>query len=87
MPFWIPGHTACTHCGGLLHRGDDVLLLPPAWLPAYEPMHAFREAAFHRTCWAAWPHRERFVERVNATDSGYRIGDDGQWEFVGRTPT
>lgn len=42
MPIWMPGRTACCHCGGVLHRGADVLVLPPAWLPGYEPMHNFR---------------------------------------------
>jgi hypothetical protein len=84
MPFWLPGRTRCGHCGEALRSGDDVVSLPPAWLPAYEPMYNFREAWFHRDCWAAWPHRERFIERVNDTDSGYRIEGDGRWEFVGQ---
>jgi hypothetical protein len=46
-------------------------------------MSNFREAPFHRACWLAWPHRARFAERVNATDSGYRFAEDGGWQFVG----
>ena len=84
MPFWLPERSSCTHCGLLLRQGDDVFQLPPAWLPACEPMTNFREAAFHRSCWLAWPHRQRFVERVNATDSGYRFSEDGRWSFVGQ---
>jgi hypothetical protein len=84
MPFWIPGLTQCRHCGGVLQPGDDVLLLPPAWLPVWEPMFNFREAVFHRACWVVWPHRQRFIDRVNATASGYRMGIDGNWEFVGQ---
>ena len=83
MPFWIPVKTTCRHCGQTLQRGDDVLMLPPAWLEPWEPMHNFREASFHRVCWESWPLRWRFVERVNATDSGYRMQSDGRWEFVG----
>jgi hypothetical protein len=83
MPLWLPGHSACAHCGRALQQGDDVFLLPPAWLPPWEPLANFRAAPFHRACWLAWPLRERFVERVNATASGYRFGEDGTWQFVG----
>jgi hypothetical protein len=84
MPFWLAGRTSCGHCGKPLQGDEDVLSLPPAWLPIHEPMSNFREAWFHRACWAVWPHRERFIERVNDTDSGYRMERDGRWEFVGK---
>jgi hypothetical protein len=58
-------------------------MLPEAWLDAWDPMTNFRGAAFHRECWSQWKWRDRFVERVNSTGSGYRMAIDGHWEFVG----
>jgi hypothetical protein len=83
MPFWIPGHSVCRHCGEVLQHDDDVFLLPAACLPDWEPMANFREAPFHRSCWLVWPHRERFIERVNVTNSRYRFDHEGNWAFVG----
>ena len=71
------------HCGRVLQQTDQVFQLPPAWLPLWEPMTNYREATFHVTCWPMWQYREQFIERVNATDSGYRFAEDDSWSFVG----
>lgn len=84
MPFWMPSWSPCARCGQRLTAADTVLLLPPAWLERWDPMANFRAAAFHSECWLAWPHRQRFVDRVNQTDSGYRMSTDGDWTFVGQ---
>lgn len=84
MAFWIPGMSTCTHCGVVLQPDDEVVLLPPAWLEATDPMTNFREASFHRKCWLTWPLRQQFVARVNDSGrSGYRIDLEGKWEYIG----
>jgi hypothetical protein len=82
MPFWMPGTSICPHCGQVLLSEYDVFLLPPAWIPHYEPMTNFRGAAFHRSCWTEWQFRQRFIEIVNGTASGYRFTDDESWSFI-----
>ena len=64
------------------------MMPPPAWLEKWEPAHNFIGAVFHRSCWMNWPFRQGLIGSVNNSPrSGYRMNEDGTWEFLGKDRT
>jgi hypothetical protein len=57
MALVVSGSTRCKLCNDPLLQSSDVVAFP-AFIPSGHPFHPFSDAAFHKTCFAAWEHHE-----------------------------
>jgi len=61
----IAGKTTCLLCGNKIHNIDEAIAFP-AFVPEGHVFHQFSDGVFHRRCFAAWEHHERFQELYDA---------------------
>ena len=71
-----PGCDVCPHCALPVREKDEDVHFLPFFLPHWELLGNFEMVFFHRRCWDAWPLRQRFIRRVNATGR-YTLAEDG----------
>lgn len=55
------GGMKCSICGETLRDGEPIFGTWGTWLPDTDPLFPFCDAALHWSCYATWPHRERFA--------------------------
>lgn len=57
----ILGRAKCSICKEAIADGEPTFGTWGVWLPATDPLSRLCDATLHWSCYAAWPHRERFA--------------------------
>ncbi len=71
MAITILGASRCPLCGGVIAKDHDFVATSHFITDKTDPlMAAYSDATMHRACFLAWPHREEFVAKFNATMRG-----------------
>jgi hypothetical protein len=72
MALVLLGSSSCVLCGQVLADAENLVSIPA--VPLSEPAIArFADAAFHATCFRAWPLRPALVAQINSYfDAHYR---------------
>jgi hypothetical protein len=63
----LRGKTPCSICGVVINDTDAIVASTHFIGDQNDPLWRFSDSAMHCGCFLAWPLRETFVERYNAT--------------------
>jgi hypothetical protein len=77
----FPGSTACSICGKIIARSDDIVATSHFIGDKNDPLWRFSDSAMHRECFLAWELRQSFVDRYNATVGQITWGDGSRHEM------
>ena len=67
MALILRGKTQCSICGVVIKDGDPIVSTTHFIVDENHPLWRFSDSGMHKSCFLAWPLRETFVERYNAT--------------------
>ena len=67
MALILCGKTECSICGVIIKDGDTIVATTHFLRDPNDPLWRFSDSGMHRSCFLAWPLRDTFVERYNAT--------------------
>ncbi len=72
----ILGASRCPLCDGVIAEDFGIVATSHFIANASDPLWRYSDAAMHRACFLAWPHREEFVVKFNATMGRITWGGD-----------
>lgn len=67
MALILRGKTECSICGVVIKDGDTIVATTHFIGEPSDPLWRFSDSGMHSSCFLAWPLRETFIERYNAT--------------------
>jgi hypothetical protein len=67
MALIFRGASRCPLCDGIIAEDDDIVATQHFIPDESDPLWRYSDAAIHRSCFLAWPHRGAFVAKYNAT--------------------
>ena len=64
MAIILSEKTPCSICGKIL-RDNDEIVSTPHFIGPEHPLHQYSDSGMHKTCFAAWAHRDEFRDLYN----------------------
>ena len=71
MTLLLRGKTECPLCGEVIGKDDEVVGTTHFIADQKDPLWQFSDAAFHKSCFEAWEHRDEFLARYEKFRRNY----------------